>query len=178
MLLGKGMVQRRTLHEWCAWVPLILRFPDGGRQGTVRLGPVSLIDPFPSFLDIAGVSQEDRLPVDGKSLIDLMDDSAAKEWVALSEYHSQGSHAPCFMVREGRYNYVLIHRDEAQLLDLKARPDEWSNLSGRRASKEIESQLRSHILKQFDPDVTDDAVQPSVRKRMLLRRTMKITDTR
>lgn len=96
----------------------------------------------------------------------------------MSEYHSQGSHALCFMVRERRYNYVLIHRDEAQLLDLKARPDEWSNLSGRRASKEIESQLRSHILKQFDPDVTDDVVQPSVRKRMLLRRTMKITDTR
>jgi choline-sulfatase len=175
MLLEKGMVQKRTFYEWSARVPLIFHFPDGWQRGTVRPEPVNLIDLFPSFLDIAGVSQEDRLPVDGKSLIGLLDGSETGERVALSEYHSQGSHAPCFMVRQGKFKYVLIHGYESQLFDLEADPGEWNNLSGKPSHRGIEEQLRSRILSEFDPDAIDEAVQESVRKRTLVRRAMQVT---
>lgn len=177
MLLEKGMVQKRTFYEWSARVPLIIRFPDGWQKGTTRSEPVSLIDLLPSFLDIAGVSPEARLPVDGESLIGLLDGRDTRERVALSEYHSQGAHAPCFMLRQGKFKYVLIHGYESQLFDLEADSDEWNSLSGKPSYEEIEDQLRSRILSEFDPDAIDEAVQESVRKRTLVRRAMQVTGT-
>jgi choline-sulfatase len=178
MLLERGMVQKRAFYEWSARVPLLFRFPDGWQQGTVRPEPVSLIDLFPTFSDLAGVREEERLHVDGQSLIGLLDGSDAQERVAFSEYHSQGSHAPCFMVREGQYKYVLIHGYGSQLFDLEADPGEWHNLSGRPGYKEIETQLQGRILRQFDPEAIEQAAQESVRKRTLIKRAMETTGTR
>ena len=178
MLCERGMVQKRTFYEWSSRVPLILRFPDGWQRGTVRPEPVNLIDLFPTFLDVADVGEEARLDADGRSLVGLLDGSDAEDWATFSEYHSQGAHAPCFMVRRGRYKYVLIHGYGSQLFDLGADPGEWSNLAGRAEYAEIEERLKARILEQFDPDGIERAVTESVRKRDLIRRAMGITGTR
>jgi choline-sulfatase len=186
MLCERGMVQKRTFYEWSSRVPLILRFPGGWQEGTIRPEPVSLIDLVPTLLDLAGVGEEERLPLDGRSLRGLLDGSDAGEWEAFSEYHSQGAHAPCFMIRRGRYKYVLIHGYDSgyssgygsQLFDLKTDPGEWSNLAGRAEYAEIEQHLKARVLEQFDPDGIERAVTESVRKRDLIKRAMGITGTR
>jgi choline-sulfatase len=178
MLCERGMVQKRTFYEWSSRVVLIMRFPDGRQRGTARPEPVNLIDLFPTFLDVAGVAEEERLPVDGRSLTGLLDGSDAGDWVAFSEYHSQGAHGPCFMVRQDAYKYVSIHGYESQLFDLEADPGEWRNLAGRPAYKDIEEHLRARILAQFDPDGIERAVMESVHKRMLVKRAMALTGTR
>lgn len=178
MLGEKRMVQKRTFYEWSSRVPLIIRFPDGWQGGTARPEPVNLIDLVPTLLDMAGVDKAEWLPLDGRSLMGLLDGSDSQDWVAFSEYHSQGAHAPCFMIRQDKYKYIYIHGYESQLFDLEADPGEWLNLVGEPGSKEIETQLRARILEQFDPDVIDQAVMDSVRKRTLVKRAMEITGTR
>jgi choline-sulfatase len=178
MLCEKGMVQKRTFYEWSSRVPLIVRFPDGRLRGTVRPEPVNLIDLVPTFLDIAGVSMEDRLPMDGRSLMGLLDGTDAGDWITFSEYHSQGCHQPCFMVRDGKYKYVYIHGHRSQLFDLEKDPDEWQNLVGASAYAQVEQRLKGLVLQRFDPHAIDEAVSVSVRKRTLIRQAMALTDTR
>jgi choline-sulfatase len=178
MLCERGMVQKRTFYEWSSRAPLIIRFPDGRLCGTLRPEPVNLIDLLPTFLDIAGVSAEDRLPMDGRSLMGLLDGTDAQDWITFSEYHAQGCHAPCFMVREGSYKYVYIHGHRGQLFDLEQDPGEWQNLAGASAYAQVEQRLKELILQRFDPHAIDEAVSASVRKRTLISQAMALTDTR
>jgi choline-sulfatase len=177
MLCERGMVQKRTFYEPSSRVPLIVRFPDGWQRGTVRAEPVNLIDLLPTFLDMAGVDADERLTLDGRSLMGLLDGSDTGDWEAISEYHSQGSHAPCFMVRRGTFKYVYIHGHDSQLFDLEADPGEWNNLIGEPGYGEIEAQLKARILERFDPDRIDADAMESVWKRTLIRRAMEITKT-
>ena len=178
MLLERGMVQKRTFYEWSTRVPLIFRFPDGRWGGMVRPEPVSLIDLFPTFLDLAGVAEAERLPVDGRSLMGLIDGSDSEDWEAVSEFHSQGAHTSCFMIRQGRHKYVYIHGYESQLFDLQADPGEWNNLAGDPDYAEVEDRLRGRIFELFDPAAVDEEVMTSVRKRKVIKKAMAMTGTR
>jgi choline-sulfatase len=178
MLCERGMVQKRTFYEWSSRIPLILRFPDGWQQGTVRPEPVNLIDLVSTLLDIAGVAEGERLPLDSRSLIGLLDGSDTEDWEAISEYHSQGCHSACFMIRKGQFKYVYIHGHESQLFDLEADPGEWNDLSGRTEYEEIKEQLKARIHELFDPDAIDKAIMESIQKRTLIRRAMDTGHTR
>jgi len=177
MLCEKGMVQKRTFYEPSGRVPLIMRFPDGWQQGTTCPEPVALVDLLPTFLDMAGVPVGERLPVDGRSLMGLLDGSDSEGWEAISEYHSQGAHAPCFMIRRGQFKLVYIHGHDTQLFDLAADPGEWHNLAGQAAYKEVEERLKARLLELFDPDAIERAVNKSVRKRALIKQAMETTGT-
>ncbi|MGC9346783.1 MAG: sulfatase-like hydrolase/transferase, partial [Anaerolineae bacterium] len=153
MLCEKGMVQKRTFYEWSARVPLILRFPDGWKAGTVIDEPVNLIDLMPTFLDLGGVPGDERLDYDGRSLIGLLDGSDAVGWETFSENHSDSMiEAPCFMLRRGAYKYVYIHGHEDQLFDLASDPREWNNLVHDPDHAAVVAEMRGRILEVFDPD--------------------------
>jgi choline-sulfatase len=140
--------------------------------------PVSLIDLLPTVLDLAGVGEEGRLPIDGQSLLGLIDGGDAGERVAFSEIHSEGIHGPCFMVRKGRMKYIYVHGHDDQLFDLEADPGEWHNLAGDPAYQEVRQALRTLILEQFDPDAIDEEVQVGIRRRRIVREAMNIAGTR
>jgi choline-sulfatase len=175
MLVEKGMVQKRTFYEWSSRVPLILSFPNDKYAGMRRPEPVNLVDLLPTLLDIAGIDSSDRLPVDGRSLQPSIQSEPSEERFTFSEYHSQGTHAPCFMVRKGKYKYVYIHGYENQLFDLESDPGEWSNLVGNSNYSELIKELEGLILTHFDPDHIESRISESVRKRHLIRKAMQIS---
>src|SRR5918994_445390 len=76
MLGERRMVQKRCFYEWSVRVPLLLRFPDGRRAAERVSDPVSLLDIAPTLLDLARV--EERLPLDGRSLLDPDPDRAVR----------------------------------------------------------------------------------------------------
>jgi len=178
MLGEKGMVQKRCFYEYSCRIPLIINFPDGWSSGTKVNQHVSLLDLAPTILDIVGVPEEKRLPMDGKSLIPLLDNSDNKERVVYSEFHTEGVLVTCFMIRKGKYKYIYIHNNEAQLFDLENDPGEWKNLSGNPKYKDIEDDLRTCILKEFNPEKIEEVVRESLQKRMLIKEAMKITGTK
>lgn len=183
MLGARGMIQKRTFYEQSVRVPLIAAFPDRRGAGTVVDEPVSLIDLLPTFAEIAGVPLDLLADHDGESLVSLCggarsETRSSAPRTAYSEYHSEGVYAPCFMVRRGRYKYVLIHGHERQLYDLEHDPGEWTNLAGSEEHRATEAELETALLERFDPATIETAVRASIARRMVIDPAMKANRTR
>jgi choline-sulfatase len=172
MLAERAMVQKRCFYEWSARIPLLVRLP--GARARVVHEPVSLLDLAPTLLDLAGASE--RLPMDGASLVPLLEGEAERGRAVLSEYHVEKVRAPCFMARRGPWKYVLVHGHGEQLFDLESDPGEWRNLAASRL--DVAAELRGLVLEQFDPDAIALDGAESVRRRELVARATALTPTR
>jgi choline-sulfatase len=166
MLGERRMVQKRCFYEWSVRVPLVVRLPDGARAGTTVKRPVSLLDLAPTLLDLAGFPTDERLHLDGTSL--LGDD----ECPVFSEYHVEKVRAPCFMVRKGNRKLIYVHGHDTRLFDLDADPGEWNDLGADAADG-----LEAEILARFDPDALAADGAASVRRRDLVRRALERNGT-
>ena len=174
MLAEKNMVQKRSFYDFSSRVPMIVRFPDGSHAGTRCPQPVSLIDLAPTILEVAGVHE--WLPMDGRSLLPCIDGTETDR-VTFSESHTNGVYAPCFMIRKGKYKYIYIHGEDAQLFDLEADPGEWHSLVGRPEYEPLERELRAQILTRFDPDAIEAELLVSLERRALIKQTLHVNDT-
>ena len=177
MLCEKSMVQKRIFYDYSARVPLLMRFPGDRYAGTIVKEPANLIDLLPTFLDVAGVPQEDRLPMDGQSLIGLIDGSDKKPRTTFSEMHVEDNPVQCYMVRRGKYKLIYLHGVGAQLFDLEADPDEWDNLSGKPEFAEVESELRNAILERFDVEAIEEDIVRSIKARQMILPAMRRNNT-
>jgi choline-sulfatase len=173
MLGERRMVQKRTFYEWSVRVPLVVRLPGEERAGDTVAAPVSLLDLAPTFLDVAGVPQSDRTPLDGESLFDARDDR-----IVFSEYHVEKVRAPCFMARKGRHKLVHVHGHEERLFDVAADPGEWHDLLGRPELAPVADELRAALRTRFDIDRLAEEGPASVRRRELIARAMTRNGTR
>jgi len=171
MLAEKNMVQKRSFYEFSSRVPLILNFPDGWAAGTKCPQPASLIDLAPTMLQLAGV--DEWLPMDGRSLLPCIEGKETDR-IAFSESHTNGVYEPCFMIRKGQYKYIHIRNEDDQLFDLDNDPGEWNNLCGNPSYAEVETELRSRILKTFDPDVVEEELQVSLLNRTVIKQANKV----
>ena len=64
---------KSTLYEGGIRVPLVMRWPGRIPAGSLCTVPVTGVDFFPTFLDLAGISLQESLPLDGVSLLPLME---------------------------------------------------------------------------------------------------------
>ena len=135
----------------------------------------ALVDLAPTILDLAGV--ERRLLLDGEGLLGLMAGRYTDQREIFAEMHTAGVFATCFMIRMGRFKYNYTHQHVSQLFNLKEDPEEWNNLSGTLEYRELEEELKAHILAQFDPDQIEKDVSESLLKRRLIREAMRANDT-
>lgn len=173
MLGEHGMVQKRAFYEWSSRVPLIIRYPTGIGAGQQVNTPVNLVDISPTLLDLVGFPEKDRFFLDGRSFSGLMEGKNEENRATFSEYHSQGSHAPCFMMRKGRFKYIYIYGYESQLFDLTSDPGEWNNLANQPGYHEVALEMKDAILSHFDPDAINAAVQASICRRRLVKKAME-----
>jgi arylsulfatase A-like enzyme len=126
---GYHLGEKWHWHKQALWnrathVPLIVAAP-GVTRGARCERPVSLIDVYPTLVDLAGLPARDGL--DGTSLTALLRDPSA-EWQrpALATY-LRGNHA----VRSERWSYIRYHDGAEELYDRRQDPNEWVNLAGR-----------------------------------------------
>jgi len=175
MLGERGMVQKRTFYEFSSRVPLLIRFPDGWKAGTTSAIPVSLVDIFPTLVDIGGATADEHTRVlDGESLVRIA--THHHEFGGrrvFSEYHSLGAYAPCFMVRDNRYKYVYVHGYGRQLFDLAVDPGERTNLISTGERPEVERRLHHAIEERFDISAIESAVEESIARRLSMKEAMK-----
>jgi choline-sulfatase len=173
MLGERRMVQKRTFYEWSVRVPLIVRLPGRERAGETIATPVSLLDLAPTFLDIAGLPESERLRLDGCSLLDPRPDR-----VVFSEYHVEKVRAPCFMARTGRHKLIHVHGHDERLFDVEADPGEWNDLLGRPELEPVAASLRAAIRDRFDAERLAREGEASIRRRELIARAMARNGTR
>lgn len=118
-----GLWFKHLMNDESVGVPLIVAGPDVPR-GQVVSTPVSHVDLYPTFLDLAGLRRDPSMP--GVSLFDA---AGRSDRAVMAEYHANGSTAASFMLRQGPYKYIEYVGDRPQLFDLDSDPSEMVDLA-------------------------------------------------
>ena len=135
MIGERGMWFKKTLFNPAIQVPLIISHPKH-TSGRVD-APVSLLDIFPTMLDLAEVKPETiTTAIDGRSLMPAMRGKTI-EGPVFAEHIDGGTEAPRVCVREGNYKLVLSRAYPPQLYDLASDPLELNNLAGENHPEEV-----------------------------------------
>jgi arylsulfatase A-like enzyme len=119
----KGQWGKHTLWERTSNVPFIWAGP-GIAQGRTTDVSVSLIDMYPTFVELCGLAMPDH-KLEGKSIAStLANPGSAKDRTVYLPYVTPGEYA--LINRDWRY----IHwNDGEELYDLSNDPNEWTNLA-------------------------------------------------
>ncbi|MHC4718383.1 MAG: sulfatase-like hydrolase/transferase [Planctomycetota bacterium] len=146
---------KMNLYEASARVPLIVSGP-GVRTGATVDAPVSLVDIYPTLMDMAGLDRPEGL--DGRSLIPAVTGSAAGlgDWV-LSEYHDTTCCTGSFMLRRGDWKYVAYPGYAPQLFNLADDPWEVRNLAA--SSPDVVADMDAMLREIVDCDAVDAKVK-------------------
>ena len=160
----KDLLCKKTVWEESTRVPLVIRVPGVTQPGGICRHPVSLVDLYPTLVDLCELPGQPNADgngyqLDGHSLRTFLEDPAAKSWegpaVALSCIEGgdpvetgviaarQRQH---FTVRGPRFRYVLWNTREEELYDHNIDPHEWRNLAGQPEHADVQQRLRQALL--------------------------------
>lgn len=155
-----NQVLKRTMYEPSMHEPLIVAGPDVQRGAEVQT-PVSLIDIYPTLMDMARADYSDYAAhpaypetIDGESLMPQLTGGAprARDW-AFGEYHGDRCCTGTYMLRRGRWKYVKFIGYEPQLFDLEEDPWEVNNLAAEKT--EVVAELDGVLEANFDCEGID-----------------------
>lgn len=143
----KGRWRKMTLWNESLHVPFIIVAPGVTTPGSTTRAPVSLMDIYPTLVDLAGLERPKH--VEGSSLVPLLEDpDLAWDRPVLSTY-GYGNHA----VTSERYRYIRHPDGSEELYDMIDDPNEWTNLAGRRRYADVVEEL-ARFLPDYDaPDL-------------------------
>jgi uncharacterized sulfatase len=164
-LLNKGSawyigtnIMRPNMFEHSILVPLIIRWPEVTKKGTICDEMVSSLDFFPTFLEIlklAGTDiAEEGLELDGISILPLIEGKSfkiRKEMFLLYDMHYHDVHhwaeAHMRMLRTDTHKLVLHCEDQRkhEFYNIKEDPEEKNNIYRREVATEIQSKLALEI---------------------------------
>ena len=168
MLGERGLWYKMTFFEWAARVPLIIAAPRRFAPRRVARN-VSLIDLFPTLVDLAGGGPEPAEPLAGHSLLPLLEGARAP-WpdTVHGEYLGEGAAGPLVMIRRGSYKYVTGTDSPPQLFDLEADPRELDDLAARRDQAQRARDFAAEVAARWDFAEMTRRVIASQRRRRLV----------
>jgi iduronate 2-sulfatase len=157
----KDYLFKNSLWEESARVPLVIRAPGVAVPGGVAEHPVSLIDIYPTLVDLCELDVEKRekkkVPkLDGHSLRPFLRDPKNGRWngpdAALTMVFSGGQHKnnPAMQhwsVRTKRWRYILYNNGAEELYDHDNDRYEWTNLAKKDEHAEIKKKLKAKLMK-------------------------------
>ena len=128
----KGAIWEQTTH-----IPFIVRGP-GVKTGSTCTQPVSLIDVYPSLVDLAGFKIPDWL--DGTSIKPQLAKPSSPRPAAISSY-GEGNTS----IRTERWRYIRYEDGSEELYDHRVDPDEWTNLANKPEHDQTKRRLAKMI---------------------------------
>ncbi len=141
--------EKFALWEKATRVPLIIVAPGVTQPGSRSTRPVSLLDLYPTLIELAGLPRKDDL--DGLSLVPLLKDPAQERARPAVMTYGRGNHA----VRSERWRYIRYADGSEELYDEEADPNEWRNLASDPAHTRVIERLQEWLPKQDAPPVAD-----------------------
>ncbi len=116
--------EKFALWEKSTRVPLLVVAPGVTPAGSVCDHPVSLLDIYPTLIDLCGLSPRDDL--DGVSLLPLPKDPNQEGRRPVVTTYLRGNHA----VRSKHWRYIQYADGTNELYNHRNDPNEWTNLAG------------------------------------------------
>lgn len=140
----KGNWGKHTLWERTSNVPFIWAGP-GVAEGAKADVTVSLIDMYPTFVDLCGLP-EPAQPLEGESLAaTLADPAAAEDRDVFLPYMEPGE----FAIINRDWRYIRYGESGEELYDLQKDPGEWTNLAAVSGHEERMERMRNLAPESF-----------------------------
>ncbi|MCR9197349.1 MAG: sulfatase [Planctomycetaceae bacterium] len=171
---GWGMGEKDYLYKNSLWqestqVPLIIRAPGMATNADCDT-PVSLIDLYPTLIDLCELTGETKKnaqghALDGHSLKPLLADPASGTWTGPNEaltalYKWRMSYVPAaesYSLRAKSWRYIRYENGKEELYDTTEDPHEWTNLAGQPEHQQQLTELRQRLLSRLPKA---DAIPP------------------
>jgi N-sulfoglucosamine sulfohydrolase len=148
---------KRTCYEGGVRIPFIVSWPASGTAGIVSEHMVSIIDIYPTFMDISGSPIPAHLP--GKSFLPLLTggDYEPREYL-FTEFHVHSNHNPYPQraVRDARYKLIYSplhgteHPDYAYTLSRKLDGEDFKDALTRAPEFVRQSYQRYHFPPEYE----------------------------
>ena len=166
---GWGMGEKDFLYKNSLWqestrVPLIIRAPGVGKAQSVSPQPVSLIDIYPTLVDLCGLSKETRKnekghSLDGHSLKPLLENPERGDWsgpdsALTALYIWRMKYDPAkenYTLRAKDWRYIRYANGKEELYFTKDDPHEWTNLADDSVHAETLGAFRQELKSRIPP---------------------------
>jgi arylsulfatase A-like enzyme len=130
----KQRYKKSTLWEEAAHMPFVVKVP--GLKPGRSIRPVSLIDLYPTLIDLAGLPAKKGLS--GRSFVPVLKDpDVVWDYPAITTT-SEGNHS----IRNERWRYITTRWGDEELYDHKNDPNEWTNLASNPEYDSVKLHLR------------------------------------
>ncbi len=117
-------------------------------KGSSSYRNVSLIDIFPTLTELCDLPTKQG--VSGRSLVPLLESPNDEAWShPVISMHSHNH----FSIRKDDWHYILYDGGGEELYDLKADPEEWTNLAEKNGYDRVIEELKQHIPSERKPFV-------------------------
>jgi arylsulfatase A-like enzyme len=97
--------------------------PDGSVKGRQSMQPASLLDIYPTLIELCGLPPKTELS--GTSLVPILRNPELKTDRAIVTTNGRNNHA----IRDTRWRYIRYSDGSEELYDHDADPNEWTNLA-------------------------------------------------
>jgi arylsulfatase A-like enzyme len=144
----KDNIEKFTLWERSTRVPFIISFPGMFTAGMRSEQPVSLMDLYPTLVDLTGFQPPSHL--DGKSLLPQLKDPGANTSPVVSSYQFPKKNQQAVTghaVRSMRYRYIYYPEiNLEELYDHETDPNEWDNIAYKEGNAQVVKEHRKVLL--------------------------------
>jgi uncharacterized sulfatase len=123
--------EKGTLYEGGIREPFLVRWQGVIEPGSICDFPVTSVDFYPTFLDIAKINRKPDYPLDGKSLLPLLKQTDNLDRYAIYWHYPHYHHStPAGAIRAGDWKLIEFYQDEhVELYNLKTDISEKVNLA-------------------------------------------------
>ena len=130
---------------------------------------------LPTLTELAGGVTDYVSPLDGQSLLPLLEDQLEEsqpERTVYGEMLGEGAIAPLLMIRRGCYKYIYSPPDPEQLFDLETDPNERVNLVDNPEFADLRQSFRNEVRERWDVDALHEEVVESQQRRRFIFETL------
>jgi len=155
-----GLFDKRFMYEESLRMPFLVRWPAAIARATTSTAMALNVDFAPTFLDAAGVA----IPPDmqGRSLLPILRGRTPAGWrtsMYYRYYHDPGDHntRAHYGVRTQTHKLICYwKKDQWELFDLVADPQEMHNLYNQPGQEKITASLKAELVRQKNVVRDDD----------------------
>jgi len=155
--IGQKKFAKSALWEQTTRTPLIMFAPGVSKSGGRCKHPVSLVDLYPTLIELCGLPKRDDL--DGRSLAPLVRNPKTDWPFPTIITHSPHWHGTNHAIRSERYHYIHYSDGGEELYDMSNDPNQWSNLAGDPECSEVKKELKAWLpkvnAKHFRPEMME-----------------------